>query len=87
MNLYRRVQAFSDEINTDQLAKFDLPCLVVQGMADTGVFPSDARKIFGSIGTADKKLELIKGAHYFEDSRAERDAMADLVADWVKSRA
>ncbi|HEX7947881.1 MAG TPA: hypothetical protein VF495_24660, partial [Phenylobacterium sp.] len=71
----------------EQLAKFDLPCLVVQGMADTGVFPSDARKIFGNIGTSDKKLELIKGAHYFEDSRAERDAMADLVADWVKSRA
>lgn len=71
----------------DQLAKFDLPCLVVQGMADTGVFPSDARKIHAAIGTSDKKLELIKGAHYFEDSRAERDAMVDLLADWVKSRA
>ena len=71
----------------EQLAKFDLPCLVVQGMADTGVFPSDARKIFAAIGTSDKKLELIKGAHYFEDSRAERDTMADLLADWVNSRA
>ena len=70
----------------EQLAKFDLPCLVAQGMADTGVFPSDARKIFGAIGASDKTLELIKGAHYFEDSRAERDAMADLLADWVRSR-
>jgi hypothetical protein len=58
----------------------------VQGMADTGVFPSDARKIHAAIGSADKTLQLIKGAHYFEDSRAERDAMADLLADWVKSR-
>jgi pimeloyl-ACP methyl ester carboxylesterase len=71
----------------EQLAKFDLPCLVVQGTADTGVFPSDARKIFSNIGTPDKKLELIKGAHYFEDSRKERDDAADLVAEWVTSRA
>jgi hypothetical protein len=59
----------------------------VQGTADTGVFPSDARKIFSNIGTPDKRLELIKGAHYFEDSRVERDDMADLVAEWVASRA
>ena len=70
----------------EQLAKFDLPCLVVQGLADTGVFPSDAHKIFGDIGTRDKSLELITGAHYFEDSRAERDNMADLLAAWVAKR-
>ena len=70
----------------EQLAKFDLPCLVVQGLADTGVFPSDARKIFGSIGAVDKQLEMIKGAHYFEDSRKEREAMADLVCGWVATK-
>jgi pimeloyl-ACP methyl ester carboxylesterase len=70
----------------EQLAKFDLPCLVVQGLADTGVFPSDAHKIFGAIGTSDKQLELIKGAHYFEDSREEREAAASLLADWVARR-
>ena len=70
----------------DQLAKFDLPCLVVQGLGDTGVFPSDAHKIFNNIGTSDKQLELITGAHYFEDSRAERDAMASLLTDWVGKR-
>lgn len=70
----------------EQLAKFDLPSLVVQGLADTGVFPSDAQKIFDNIGTSDKKLELITGAHYFEDSREEREAMASLLADWVTAR-
>lgn len=70
----------------EQLAKFDLACLVVQGLADTGVFPSDAHKIFGNIGTRDKSLEMITGAHYFEDSRAERDNMADLLAAWVAKR-
>jgi len=65
------------------LAKFRLPSLVVQSLGDTGVFPSDARKIFGNIGSADKELHLVTGAHYFEDSREEREAAADLVADWV----
>lgn len=67
----------------DQLAKFRLPSMVVQGLADTGVFPSDAQKIFDNLGTADKELHMITGAHYFEDSRKVRDDMADLICDWV----
>jgi pimeloyl-ACP methyl ester carboxylesterase len=70
----------------EQLAKFDMPCLVVQGLADTGVFPSDAHRIFGNIGTSDKAIHLIKGAHYFEDSREEREAAASLMTDWVAAR-
>ena len=69
------------------LAKFDTPALVVQGTADTGVFPSDARKIFDHIGSTDKELELVKGAHYFEDSDADRDAVADLMAAWIERKA
>jgi len=71
----------------EQLARFNLPSLVVQGLADTGVFPSDAHKIFDSLKVADKQLALIKGAHYFEDSRAEREAMVDLICGWVAARA
>lgn len=67
----------------DQLAKFRLPSMVVQGLADTGVFPSDAQKIFDNLGSADKELHMITGAHYFEDSRKVRDDMADLICDWV----
>ena len=70
----------------DQLAKFRLPALVVQGLADTGVFPSDAQKIFDNLGTADKELHMITGAHYFEDSRKVRDDMADLLCDWVAKK-
>jgi pimeloyl-ACP methyl ester carboxylesterase len=70
----------------EQLAKFDLPCLVVQGLADTGVFPGDAKKIFENIGSADKEFHLITGAHYFEDSREEREAMAGLLCDWVAKK-
>jgi pimeloyl-ACP methyl ester carboxylesterase len=67
-----------------QLAKFDLPSLVVQATGDMGVFPSDARAIFEAIGAADKRLEMIPGAHYFEDGDAHRAAMADLVAAWIE---
>ncbi len=70
----------------EQLAKLDVPALVVQGLADTGVFPSDARKIFEAIGTEDKSLQLVTGQHYFEDSRQVRDSVADLLADWVRAK-
>ena len=68
------------------LAKHDTPALVVQGTADTGVFPSDARKIFDFLGSSDKTLELIPGAHYFEDSIEERQNAADLVGAWIREK-
>lgn len=66
------------------LRKFDTPALVVQSLADTGVFPSDARAIHDFIGSADRTLRLIPGAHYLEDSRAVRDAAIDLMSDWIR---
>ena len=68
----------------EQLAKLDVPALVVQSMSDTGVFPSDARQIFEAIGSADKTLEFLPGAHYFEDSAEHRHRVADLMAGWIK---
>lgn len=69
------------------LAKIEAPALVVQGDADTGVFPSDARIIHDSLGSRRKSLEIIPGAHYFEDSRAVRESAISLVCDWVRARA
>ena len=71
----------------EQLARLEAPALVLQGLADTGVFPSDARKIFESIGSADKTMQLVSGQHYFEDSRKIRDSVADLIGDWVRAKA
>jgi len=70
-----------------QLAKFDLPALVVQSTGDMGVFPCDAQAIHAAIASKDKRLEMIPGAHYFEDSEASRNGMADLVSAWIKARA
>jgi alpha-beta hydrolase superfamily lysophospholipase len=68
------------------LAKFTAPALVVQSTADMGVFPSDARKIFGAIGATDKTLEMVAGAHYFEDSQSHREKAVELMAEWIKNR-
>jgi fermentation-respiration switch protein FrsA (DUF1100 family) len=68
------------------LAKFTSPALVVQSTADMGVFPSDARKIFDAIGAKDKTLEMVPGAHYFEDSESHRENVVELMVQWLKSR-
>jgi pimeloyl-ACP methyl ester carboxylesterase len=70
----------------EQLAQVALPSLVIQSTADMGVFPSDARGIFEAIGSADKSLELIPGAHYFEDSDVNRRHAADLMAGWIRDK-
>lgn len=70
----------------EQLALFNMPSLVVQGMSDLGVFPSDAEQIFENIGSVDKNLQLIPGSHYFEDSDEVRNEAATLVSDWVVER-
>lgn len=68
------------------LAKFDMPALVVQSTADTGVFPSDARRIHDFIGSADKTLRMLPGAHYFEDSPAHRAEAAEVMSAWIAAR-
>jgi pimeloyl-ACP methyl ester carboxylesterase len=69
-----------------QLAKLDLPSLVIQSLADTGVFPSDARQIFQALKATDKTLEFLPGAHYFEDSDHNREHVADVMAAWIRAR-
>lgn len=69
-----------------QLAKLELPALVVQSLGDMGVFPSDARAIFDAVASTDKQLEFVPGAHYFEDSEEYRDRAAALMLDWIEGK-
>jgi len=71
----------------EQLAKFNLPALVIQARADQGVFLSDATKMFNAVGSKDKTLELIPGNHYLEDGPEYRHRAAQMIADWIKARA
>jgi pimeloyl-ACP methyl ester carboxylesterase len=73
-------------LGAPHLAKLTLPALVVQGTADTGVFPGDARHIHDHLASADKQLHMIPGAHYFEESVARRDAAVDLMTEWIARR-
>ena len=68
------------------LERIDVPALVVQSDADTGVFPSDAQAIHDHLGSEDRTLEMVPGDHYLEDPTDARDAVADLIAAWVRAR-
>ena len=66
--------------------RIDLPSLVVQSRADCGVFPSDAKAIYASLGSSDKTLQFIDGDHYLQTPSGAREAAADLIADWLAPR-
>jgi pimeloyl-ACP methyl ester carboxylesterase len=68
------------------LSKIEVPSLVVQSLGDIVVFTSDAQHIFSALKASDKTLEFLSGGHFFEDDHAQRNKVADLMADWIKAR-
>ena len=67
------------------LGRIDVPSLVIQSMADTGVFPSDARGIHDALKAEDKTLEFMAGDHYLTDDGA-REEVADRIHGWLEQR-
>lgn len=76
----------SDCSATKHLPRIDVPTLLVQPDADSGVFPSQADAIFSALGAADKEYVTLPGDHYFVEPADARDRVADAVADWVRAR-
>ncbi|MRH91778.1 alpha/beta hydrolase [Nocardia sp. SYP-A9097] len=68
------------------LAKLTVPTLVMNPDGDEGVFPSDADRIFDAIPSTDKTRADLPGDHYFLRPEGARDAVADVIADWVAAR-
>jgi pimeloyl-ACP methyl ester carboxylesterase len=68
------------------LERIKVPSLVVQSMADAGVFPVDAHIIHDNLAAEDKTLEFIAGDHYLQTPDDARDVVADLVAGWLQAR-
>lgn len=68
------------------LKRIDEPALVIQSMADTGVFPSDAQNIYDSLASQDKEIHLVTGDHYLETPEDARDSVADLIVSWLQQR-
>ena len=67
------------------LARISCPALVINAEADTGVFPSDARRIYDALGGADKAQVSIDSDHYFTTAGA-RTEQADTIARWIRQR-
>jgi pimeloyl-ACP methyl ester carboxylesterase len=71
---------------TPHLGRITQPALVVQSTGDQGCFLSDAHAIHDQLGSTDKQLELVPGDHYLTQPEGARDAVADLIVDWVTNR-
>ncbi|ORW25369.1 alpha/beta hydrolase [Mycobacterium palustre] len=67
------------------LARITCPALVINAEADTGVFPSDARRIYEALAGTDKAQVVIDSDHYFTTPGA-RDRQADTIAGWITRR-
>lgn len=67
------------------LARVTCPSLVINADRDTGVFPSDAERIFAALAGTDRTRRSIDTDHYFTTPGA-RDEQADLIAEWIGQR-
>jgi pimeloyl-ACP methyl ester carboxylesterase len=67
------------------LARIDCPALVINAEADTGVFPSDAQRIYDALAGDDKTRHSIDTDHYFTTPGA-RSEQADTIAKWITKR-
>ena len=68
------------------LERIRVPSLVIQSLADTGVFPSDAQTIHDPLAAKDKTLEWMPGDHYLQNPGDARDDVADRIAGWIEKR-
>jgi pimeloyl-ACP methyl ester carboxylesterase len=67
------------------LARIDCPALVINAEQDTGVFPSDAKRIYDALASNDKQMCAIDSDHYFTTPGA-RSEQADTIARWITKR-
>lgn len=68
------------------LGRIRVPSLVIQSLADTGVFPSDARDIHDALAAEDKTLQFMAGDHYLTEPGGARDEVADRISAWLEER-
>ncbi|OBB20854.1 alpha/beta hydrolase [Mycolicibacterium setense] len=67
------------------LARITCPALVINADQDTGVYPSDAKRIYDALASTDKAQCSIDTDHYFTTPGA-RDEQADTIAGWIAKR-
>ena len=67
------------------LGRITCPALVINADADTGVFPSDAKRMYDALASDDKTHASIDTDHYFTTPGA-RSEQADTIARWIAKR-
>ncbi len=67
------------------LARIHCPALVINAEQDTGVYPSDAQRIYDALGGNDTTQCAIDTDHYFTTPGA-RTEKADIIAEWIARR-
>lgn len=67
------------------LNRITCPALVINADQDTGVFPSDAQRIFDALASSEKTQTSIDTDHYFTTPGA-RSEQADTIAKWIAKR-
>ncbi|RAV18153.1 alpha/beta hydrolase [Mycolicibacterium sp. GF69] len=67
------------------LNRIACPALVINADQDTGVYPSDAQRIFDALAATDKAHCSIDTDHYFTTPGA-RSEQADTIAKWIAKR-
>ena len=67
------------------LARISCPALVINALADTGVFPSDAQRVYDALASTDKTQVSLDTDHYFTTPGA-RSEQADIIAKWIAKR-
>ncbi|HXO52486.1 MAG TPA: alpha/beta hydrolase, partial [Mycobacterium sp.] len=67
------------------LARIECPALVINAEQDTGVYPSDAQRIYGALASIDKSQRSVDTDHYFTTPGA-RSEKADTIAKWIAKR-
>ncbi|ULE34416.1 alpha/beta hydrolase [Mycobacterium sp. IDR2000157661] len=67
------------------LARITCPALVINADQDTGVYPSDARRIFDALAGDDKSRTAVDTDHYFNTPGA-RTEQADIITKWIAKR-
>jgi pimeloyl-ACP methyl ester carboxylesterase len=67
------------------LARITCPALVINADQDTGVYPSDARRVYDALASPDKAQCSVDSDHYFTTPGA-RSEQADTIAKWIAKR-
>ena len=74
----------------DQLRRVNVPALVVDADADTGIFPSDTAQIVAALSDRPNAppvdTHTVAADHYLLDPPGARTDAADLITSWVQSQ-